>query len=123
MFKLNRFYFFIFLTIFFIEVCIAYFLKTGFIRHTFGDFLVIILLYCFLKSFINVRPFILSLIALGIAFIIEFLQLFPFLEILGLHENHYAKLILGNTFQISDLVAYIVGALTIILIENKRSTA
>ena len=123
MLKFNTSYFFIFLLIFFIEVCIAYFLKTGFIRHTFGDFLVIILLYCFLKSFINVRPLILSLIALGIAFIVEFLQLFPFLEFLGLHENHYAKLILGNTFQISDLVAYIVGALTIILIENKRSTA
>ena len=118
----NTFYFFIFLVIFFIEACIAYFLKTGFIRHTFGDFLVVIVLYCFLKSFLNARPIIMALIVLLISFIIEILQLTPFLELIGLRENHYAKIVFGNTFHISDLVAYTLGVLTIIIIESKRVT-
>lgn len=118
----NTFYFFIFLVIFFIEACIAYFLKTGFIRHTFGDFLVVIVLYCFLKSFLNTRPIIMALIVLLISFIIEILQLTPFLELIGLGKNHYAKIVFGNTFHISDLVAYTLGVLTIIIIESKRVT-
>jgi len=63
-----------------------------------------------------------ALIALGIAFMVEFLQLTPFLETMGLNENHYAKLVFGNTFHISDLVAYTLGVLTIIIIESKRTT-
>ncbi|PTM04722.1 MAG: DUF2809 domain-containing protein [Bacteroidetes bacterium] len=118
----NTFYFFIFLVIFFIETCIAYFLKTGFIRHTFGDFLVVIVLYCFLKSFLNARPISMALIVLLISFIIEFLQLTPFLELIGLEKNQYAKIVFGNTFHISDLVAYTLGVLTIIIIESKRAT-
>jgi len=118
----NTFYFFIFLVIFFIETCIAYFLKTGFIRHTSGDFLVVIVLYCFLKSFLNARPISMALIVLLISFIIEFLQLTPFLELIGLEKNQYAKIVFGNTFHISDLVAYTLGVLTIIIIESKRAT-
>lgn len=120
--KFNKTYFLMFLAFFVTEALIAIYLKDGFIRHTFGDFLVVIMLYCFLKSFINIRPVIMALIVLGIAFIIEFLQLTPFLETLGLQEKHYAKLILGNMFHISDLVAYTLGILTIIIFEYKRTT-
>jgi hypothetical protein len=120
--KFSKTYFFLFILLFLIEVCIAYFLKSGFIRHTFGDFLVVIVLYCFLKSFLNTRPIIMALIVLIISFIIEFLQLTPFLELIGLEKNHYAKIVFGNTFHISDLVAYTLGVLTIIIIESKRAT-
>lgn len=65
---------------------------------------------------------IMSLIVLVIAFIVEFLQLTSFLEIIGLHENHYAKLVFGNTFHFSDLIAYTLGILTIIVFEYNRST-
>lgn len=116
--KFNKNYFIIFLIIFFIEVCIAYFLKTGFIRHTFGDFLAVILLYSLIKSFIIIKPLVATLIVLTISFTIEFLQLTPFLEWMNLQDNVYAKIVLGSTYQFSDLVAYSFGALFILIIEN-----
>jgi dynactin complex subunit len=119
--KFNKTYFFLFILLFLIEVCIAYFLKSGFIRHTFGDFLVVILLYCLIKSFINLKPISMALIVLIISFAIEFLQLTTFLEMLNLQDNMYAKLVLGNTFHFSDLVAYTAGVITIIGIESKRT--
>jgi len=118
MMKFKKHYFLLFLFIFSIEVCIAYFLKTGFIRHTFGDFLVVILLYCLLKSFINFKPITMAIIVLFISFIIEFLQLTPFLEWSNLHDNTFAKTVLGSTFHVSDLVAYSLGVITIIIIES-----
>ena len=120
--KFNKNYFIIFLIIFFIEVCIAYYLKTGFIRHTFGDFLAVILLYCFIKSFLNIKPIIAALTVLVISFVIEFLQLTPFLEWFNLQDNTYAKIVLGSTFHFTDLLAYTLGVLAIVMIESSRTT-
>jgi len=114
-------YFVLFIILLLIEVCIAYFLKTGFIRHTFGDFLVVILLYCLLKSFINIKPITMVFIVLFISFTIEFLQLTPFLEWLNLHDNTFAKTVLGSTFHISDLVAYTLGIIAVLIIEKKMN--
>ncbi len=114
----NR-YFIIFLILFFIEVNIAYFLKTGFIRHTFGDYLVVILIYCFIKSFLNMKPFSAAIGVLLFAFSIELLQLVSILEVLNLQNNSIAKLILGNTFQISDLIAYTFGIISVLFIERR----
>lgn len=112
-------YFLVTLLVLFIEVLIAIFLKTGFIRHTFGDFLCVILLYCFFKSFINDHHFTIATSVLAIAFTIEFLQLTNYLEFLNLHKNHLAKLILGSTFEFSDLVAYTLGTIITIALEFK----
>lgn len=117
-FNFNKNYFIGFVFLFLIESLIAIYLKKGFIRHTFGDVLVVILLYCFIKSFFNLKPIYVVLGVLIFAFIIEFLQLSPLLELLNLQNNHIAKLVLGSTFQISDLVAYCFGAITILLFEN-----
>lgn len=102
-----------------IEICIAYFLKSGFIRHTFGDFLVVIMLYCFFKSVFNMKPIQIALIVLLIAFIVEFLQLTPMLNWLNLQDSNIAKIVFGSTFHVSDLVAYSLGVLSILIIENK----
>jgi hypothetical protein len=120
--QFNKTYLLLFLLLFLVEAAIAYYLKDGFIRHTFGDYLVVIMLYLFLKSFIKIKPISASVVVLLIAFAVEFLQLTSFLEYFNLDNNYYAKLILGSTFQISDLLAYTLGVLTIIAIENKRST-
>lgn len=60
-----------------------------------------------------------AIIVLFISFIIEFLQLTPFLEWLNLHDNTLVKTVLGSTFHVSDLVAYSLGVITIIIIESK----
>ena len=71
-YKFQPFYFAVFYTLLLIEIAIALLLKDGFIRHTFGDFLVVILLYCFIKSFINIKPLPLAITVLLIAFAIVF---------------------------------------------------
>ncbi|WP_223033775.1 ribosomal maturation YjgA family protein [Hanstruepera marina] len=118
--QFNKTYFSGFILLFTIEFLIAIYLKDGFIRHTFGDFLVVILLYCFIKSFININPLSAGILVLIIAFTIEFLQLFQLLKFLNLEHNYIAKLVLGSTFQIGDLVAYILGIITVLLVEKSN---
>ena len=115
--QFNKKYLIIALIIFAIEVLIATYLKYGFIRHTFGDYLVVILLYCFIKSFIKTTPIIVAIAVLIVSYAIELLQLINILGALNLNNNHLLKLIFGSTFQISDLVAYTLGILTLLIIE------
>ncbi|MDO5980095.1 DUF2809 domain-containing protein [Flavivirga spongiicola] len=115
--QLNKKYLIIALIIFAIEVLIAIYLKYGFIRHTFGDYLVVILLYCFIKSFIKTPSIIVAIPVLIFSYIIELLQLINILDRLNLNNNNLLKLIFGNTFQISDLVAYTLGVLTVLITE------
>ena len=117
--QLNRNYIIATILLFIAEVLIAVYLKTGFIRHTFGDFLCVILLYCFFKSFIEGYHFKIAISVLFIAFIVEFLQLTNYLELFNLHNNHLVKVILGSTFEFSDLVAYTLGIITTIAFEFK----
>ena len=113
----NKTYFIIFLLLLATEVVIAIYLKDGFIRHTFGDYLVVILMYCFIKSFIKHHWKAIAIGVLIFAYIIEGLQVFNLLKLLHLQHNHLANLVLGSTFSITDLVAYTFGFITIIFVE------
>ncbi|MEZ4791920.1 MAG: DUF2809 domain-containing protein [Gelidibacter sp.] len=115
--KLNPYYLIAFVILLCIETLIAIFLKDGFIRHTFGDYLVVILLYCFLKSFIKGKAFEIALAVFIISYVIEFMQLFNLLELLNLQNSSIAKIVLGSTFSISDLVAYTLGIITILIFQ------
>jgi hypothetical protein len=117
------YYFAVFYSLLLIEIAIALFLKTGFIRHTFGDFLCVILLYCFIKSFIEIKPLLLAVIVILIAFFIEFLQLANILKFLNLRDNKLISTILGTSFSIQDLIAYTLGTVFILLTDiliNKK---
>ncbi|PHS09744.1 MAG: hypothetical protein COA88_03965 [Kordia sp.] len=100
------------------EISIVIFFKTGFIRHVFGDYLVVLLLYCFLKSFVSISNNTLAGITFLIAFTVEFIQLTPLLKTIGLENHSLANLILGNTFSITDLLAYTLGYITIIIFNS-----
>ena len=117
--RFNKTYFLFFILLFLTEAAIAYYLKSGFIRHTFGDFLVVILLYCFFKSFIKANSVVVALFTLVIAYTIEFLQLTNFLEVLRLKGNLWANLVFGNSFSLQDLVAYSLGIVVTLFIEIK----
>lgn len=116
--KFNKIYFIHFAILLVVEILIAIYLKSGFIRHTFGDYLAVILLYCLIKSFIQIKPLYLALFVLLFAFLIEFLQLFNVLDLLNLRDNKFAVITLGSTFHVSDLIAYTLGIITILLIEK-----
>lgn len=118
--KFHKNYFIGFIILLCVEILIAIMLKDGFIRHTFGDYLVVILLYCFFKSFITDQSFLIALVVLIIAYSVEFLQLTNFLEVVHLQNNAIAKIVLGSTFHIGDLIAYTLGIITILIFEHTR---
>ena len=113
----NKTYFTITLLLFITEVLIAIYLKNGFIRHTFGDFLIVIFIYYFVKSFLEINVVKLAVTVLLFSFFVEFLQLFNILKLLNLENNQIAKIILGNTFNLSDLMAYTLGIVTVLSIH------
>lgn len=116
----NKNYGIAFLLLFLIEVAIVVCFKEGFIRHTFGDFLVVILLYCFFKSFLKGSTLTIAIATLGIAYSIEFLQRTVFLRYLGLEHNQWANLVFGNSFSVQDLIAYTLGIAVTLFIERNR---
>jgi len=118
-FQFNKTYFFIACLIFITEVCIALFLKTGFIRHTFGDYLVVFLLYYSIRSILKIHFDTAAIIVLIIAYSVEFLQLTTILQVFNLEDNTLAKIVFGTTFNITDLLAYTLGIITILYIEKQ----
>lgn len=117
MIQFNLKYFIIFLILFLSEIIIAKF-TTGFLRHTIGDYLCVILIYAFIKSFVKLSNLKTAILVLLIAYIIEFLQL---TNLQNLYPDEYAntlKLVLGTSFSLGDLVAYTLGVITILIIEK-----
>lgn len=108
----------IFLLLLITEILIAVYFKSGFIRNNFGDYLVVLMLYYFFRSFMNLKPIYIALLTLCIAYTVEILQLINIIEILNLEQYTITKIILGTTFSIHDIIAYTLGFLTIVLIEK-----
>lgn len=115
--QFNKYYLVLAHSLFLIELAIAFIIKTGFIRYTFGDYLVVILLYAIFRGCTTLSVRASAFIVLLIAYGIELLQLTPFLTYFNLQDSFTAKLIFGSTFQFGDIVAYTLGLLTVLLIE------
>jgi hypothetical protein len=118
MVKLNYRNLILFLLLFCIEVTIALYIKQGFIRAIFGDFLVVIMLYYFISTFIQIKRIYLAIIVLTIAYTVEFLQFIDILNIINYKKNNLVNIILGTTFNIKDLIAYTLGITAVFLIED-----
>ena len=98
------------------EILIALFAK-GFLRHFVGDFLVVILIYCFIRIFFKAKndfKIISSIFIFSIS--IELLQILKLPKILHV-KNPIIEIILGSTFDWFDLLAYFLGCLLILLIN------
>ncbi|WP_439130397.1 DUF2809 domain-containing protein [Polaribacter sp.] len=119
--QFNLKYFIIFLILLLSEISIAAY-ATGFIRHTFGDYLCVILIYSFIKSIFKINDIKVAIFVLLLAYTIEFLQLLNLQKWYPLAYKKLLQLILGTSFSIADLVAYTLGIITTLLIENKLIT-
>ena len=119
--KFSPFYAISTLLLFITEVLIALFVHDQFIRPYIGDFLVVILIYCFVKSFLNTPVVPTAIGVLLFAYTVELLQYFRIVEVLGLQHSRAARIIIGSSFEWQDMLAYTLGILMVILIE-KRNT-
>ena len=120
MFDFNFKYLLWAVVLFITEVLIALFAHDDFIRPTFGDFLVVILIYCGLRTFIRAKYRIMVVTVLLIAYIIEVSQYFHLIVYLGLQHSLLAKWILGSGFSWGDMLAYTLGGVLIWIIESRR---
>lgn len=118
MFQFNRNYFLLTVLLFAIEVCIALFVNDDFVRPYIGDVLVVILIYCFVKSFLNVPVIKTSIAVLLFAFAVEILQYLAIVEKLGLEKNKIARTVIGTSFEWGDILAYISGIVIVIAFEK-----
>ena len=109
MFAFKKNYFYLTLGLLLVEVLIALFVNDRIIRPYIGDFLVVILIYFFLRTFIDQKPWFLAIATLIFSFLVEFAQYFKVVEWLGLKGNRFAEIIIGAHFSWHDLVAYTLG--------------
>lgn len=113
-------YFTIFILLLVTEVAIAYFHFHKFVRGFIGDLLVIPLLYTFLRFISRLSAKRALQLVLGIAFTAELLQLLNLPGSLQI-ENRLLLVLMGQTFDGWDLVAYGFGILPVLFIEKYRT--
>ena len=113
-------YFFLFILLFIIEVLIALYINDDFIRPYVGDFLVVILLYCLIKSFTNLSVFTSAILVLLFSYLMETLQYFNIVHHLGLAHSELAKTLIGTYFTWVDILAYTLGILFVLAFEKLR---
>ncbi|MDC9723814.1 MAG: DUF2809 domain-containing protein [Urechidicola sp.] len=116
--KLNKFHLTTFIFLLLTELIIFNYYNNEFIRFVLGDFLVVILLYSFNKSFIKINPRYIAILVLIIAYMIEFLQLINILKILNVKPNTLTRMVLGSTFSVEDMIAYSLGVAVIYCIDK-----
>lgn len=119
MLTFNKSYFGFAIIIFMIEVLIALFIDDKFVRPYLGDVLVVILIYCFFKSFLKLPIFSVAIFVLIFSFTIEFLQFFNIVEKLNLEKSKMARTVIGTSFSWIDLLSYIIGIAIVIFVEKQ----
>ncbi len=117
----NSVYFTIAALIFITEVLIAMYVKDKIIRPYVGDVLVVIMIYCFIRTYFNASVMKVSMFVLAFAFTIEFFQYARLLNLLGWQHNKLARIVLGTKFEWIDVAAYVVGITIVIVVEYARS--
>lgn len=123
MLQFNWRYFIIATLLFIVEVLIAMFVHDQFIRPYVGDFLVVILVYCFVKSFLNTPLLPTAIAVLVFSFAIEVLQYLDIVNKIGLGHSSFAKTVIGTSFEWLDLIAYTLGIVFVMYVENSRFKA
>jgi len=108
------------LLLFAIEFIIGADFHDTIIRPYGGDFLVVILIYCFVKSFITTPVVSTALGVLLFSYLVEISQYFHLVSLLGMQHSKLAKIMLGTSFSFTDLLAYTLGIGLVIVIENLR---
>jgi hypothetical protein len=103
-----------------IEIFIGTYVHDTVIRPFGGDFLVVMLLYCFVKTFLN-KPF--AYVAIGVllfAYMIEGSQYFQLVRWLRLQHSKTAAILLGSTFSWADMLCYTMGIGLVIIAERTK---
>lgn len=112
-----------FLILLITEAAIAIYVHDDFIRPYIGDVLVVGVVYSFVRIFVPDGVKFMPLYVFLFAALVETLQYFQLVKVLGLEENIFAKIIIGSTFDVKDIICYFVGMIIIAVIETWRKNS
>jgi hypothetical protein len=115
MLTFNLKYFILTLLLLAIEFLIALYVHDTFIRPYMGDVLVVILLYCLVKSFFKTPVLPTAIGVLLFSYLIETLQYFNIVDVLGLGHSKVARIVIGSSFSWLDILSYTAGIVAILL--------
>ena len=116
-------YFSIFLTVLATEVLIALYVHDDFVRPYLGDVLVVILIYCFVKSFLKIPVWPAAIGVMLFAFAVEFAQYMNLVEVLRLQESRLARTVIGTSFSWMDMLTYVIGIAIVVGSEKIKVKA
>jgi hypothetical protein len=101
-----------------VEIFIALRVHDAWVRPYGGDVLVVILLYCLVRSFLNLPVVATALGVLAFSYVVEILQYFRFVDRVGLRDDRLAVVVIGSSFEWLDLVSYTLGVALVLLFER-----
>lgn len=120
MLRFNKHYFLLTVILFVIEVLIALYVHDTIVRPYVGDILVVMLIYCFIRAFLNTKIVLTAVFVLLFAFGIETLQFINIVNRLKLEYSEVARTAIGTSFAWMDIACYIVGILIVLAAESMR---
>lgn len=116
-FRFDKKYALYFAVLLMVEILIALYVKNPTVRGAIGDVLVVILIYCFIQAFF-VAGKKKTIIGVGIfAILVEVSQAFQLIEKLSLQDNPFFSTVLGTTFDLNDIWAYVAGCAVVWMLE------
>ncbi|MBR1930087.1 MAG: DUF2809 domain-containing protein [Lachnospiraceae bacterium] len=104
-----------------IEVLIALYVHDGFIRPYIGDVLVVMVLYTFVRIWLPDGVRLLPLYIFVLAVCVELLQKLRIVELLGLADNTFFRVLIGSVFDVKDMICYAVGCALLAIYEVNKS--
>lgn len=94
-----------------IEVLIALYVHDAFVRPYIGDVLVVVVIYTFVRIFIPENCRLLPLCVFIFAALVECLQYFRIVELLGWQESRFLRVLVGSVFDWRDILCYAAGCI------------
>lgn len=102
-----------------VEIFIALYVHDKFIRPYAGDILVVVLIYCAVRTIFPTKIKLLPLWIFLFAVFVEFLQYIGIVNILDLNENAFWRVIMGSVFDWKDIICYGIGCILLVLYEKR----
>ena len=104
--------------LFLTEVLIALFIHDNFVRPYIGDVIVVILIYCMIRIVIPEKMTLLPFYVFLFACFTEFMQYLHIVELLGMQEHAFFRILIGMVFDWSDILSYGIGCILLGIYES-----
>jgi len=118
MLRFSKGYFILTIIFFVIEVLIGMYVRDSFIRPYGGDYLVVMLLYYFVRTFWEGDALKVAIGVLLFSYLVEFAQYFQIVKLLGFEGNKSAEILIGTGFSWWDILAYTLGIITVYIVDQ-----